>query len=146
LNQQYKAIVSFSTRMIPKDATVLSARLKLKRGAMYGNPFGELGQCWIDIKNGTGFSGSFALQPSDFQALPGKAKAASLIQESSESDLYVAAFNQKALLLIRPDSVLQFRICFERPDNNDLAPDYIGWYSGDHPLYENRPVLEVIYK
>ena len=42
--------------------------------------------------------------------------------------------------------ITQFRVSFETADNGDLAPDYIGWYSGECSVPENRPILEIIYR
>jgi uncharacterized repeat protein (TIGR03803 family) len=146
LNQQVKGILSFRTRQLPDDATVLSARLMLKRGVMYGNPLTVLGRCVVDIKSGTGFGASPLLQPMDFQSLPGKARAGVLTPVGDDTGWYLAQLGPKSFTHIDKQANTQFRIYFETADNGDLAPDYIGWYSGECAIPENRPVLEIIYR
>ena len=61
LDQQLKSITSFNARLIPNGATVISARLRLGRGSVYGDPFGQLGPCYVDARAGSGFGGSPSL-------------------------------------------------------------------------------------
>ena len=146
LNQQLKAIVSFNSRLLPANAEIVSAKLWLKAGAIYGNPFGQLGQCRLELNGPACFSGSIALQPSDFQALPTKSNAGILLRESADSDWFVANLDPKCFTALKGRGRVQFRLSFDRQDNNDLAPDYVGWYSADHATPENRPALEVTYR
>src|SRR5579859_1218868 len=60
--QQY-GFVSFDTSTIPAGATITSVTLQLTSNyASFGNPWSSLGQEQTDIKGGSGFSGSTALQ------------------------------------------------------------------------------------
>jgi hypothetical protein len=144
LNQQCKAVTAFNTRSLPNGSIITGARLRLKRGALYGNPFGQLGNCYVDIAPASGFTRSLLLQPSDFQALPAKARIGLLTPEGPDSDWYVANLDAKIFGYLIQNNINQFRIAFERADNNDLAPDYIGWFSGENATPENRPRLEVL--
>ena len=146
LNQQVKGILSFGTWQLPDNAAILSARLSLKRGVIYGDPLSSLGRCVVDIKGGSGFGKVTTLEPVDFQALPSKKRAALLTPVGDDSGWYTAQIDSKCFQFISRTAVTQFRIYFEIPDNGDLAPDYIGWYSGECPIPENRPVLEILYR
>ncbi|MFL6194817.1 MAG: S8 family serine peptidase, partial [Thermoanaerobaculia bacterium] len=65
---QYKGFLSFDTSSLPDTATIVSARLVLRRALIGGtNPFDTHGNAWVDVRTG-GFNGSVTLEPADFQA------------------------------------------------------------------------------
>ena len=89
-DRQYKSILSFDTSVIPGDATVLSATLRLRRGKVIGtNPFETHGACQVDVSTG-GFSGNVSLQRSDFQAAATVSQAATLSNATSNESWSIA--------------------------------------------------------
>src|SRR5204863_3255508 len=105
----------------PDNATVISAKLLLKRGVMYGNPFASLGHCVVDVKSGSGFGTSPLLEPMDFQTIPGKRRVGILNALGDESGWYLAQLDEKANGYIDKKGSTQFRIYFEAADNGVLA-------------------------
>ena len=144
-DKQSKAVVSFDTSPIPDGATILSATLRLRRGAVSGtNPFTTHGTCWADVQTG-GFSGSTTLQTGDFQAVATVAQAASLTNAAANGDWSEGILNAAGLLAIDKTGTTQFRVSFNLDDNDDTGNDYLGYYSGDNTTSANRPQLVVTY-
>jgi hypothetical protein len=110
------------------------------------NPFLTHGTCWVDIKGGTGFSGSTALLATDFEAPADAVQVASLSNAANDFDWSSASLDATGRALINKAGKTQFRIYFTLHDNGDGKADYMGWYSGEHLDPANRPVLEVLYR
>lgn len=145
--KQHKAVVSFDTSSIPDGATIVSATLRLRRGIVAGtNPFLTHGPCWLDIKGGTGFSGSAALELADFQSPADAAEVGALSNAASDGDWSASSINSIGLGFLNKIGTTQFRISFSVHDNEDGKADYMGWYSGENATPANRPVLEVLYR
>ena len=145
-NRQYKGIFSFDTSSIPADATILSATLKLKRSGLTGtSPFTILGTCYADIKGGTGFNGSTALETTDFQASADATQVATISDAASNNTWSTGGLNVTGIGWLNKTGTTQFRVYFATPTNNNSTYDYISWYAGDDATSTNRPVLEVTY-
>ncbi len=145
-DRQYKSILSFDTSLIPSNATVLSATLRLKRGNVKGtNPFQTHGNCWVDVTTG-GFSGNTVLQNSDFEAEATVTQSAALSIADSNGSWSIAYLDIAGLEALNTEGKTQFRIYFQLDDNDDLSNDYIGYYSGDNGNTTNRPQLVITYK
>jgi hypothetical protein len=145
--KQNKAFLSFDTSSIPDGATIVAATVRLRRGAVSGsNPFLTHGTCWMDIKAGSGFSGSTALLASDFEAPADATQAGSLSNAANDGDWSSGSINAPALQFINKSGKTQLRVYFALHDNGDGKADYIGWYSGENATPANRPVLEVLYR
>lgn len=146
-DRQYKTVVSFDTSSIPDGATIVSATLRLLRGSLTGtNPFTTHGTCWVDVKNGSGFSGSLALQNGDFEAAATAVQAASLSNAASNGTWSTGALNATGLAAINKSGTTQLRIYFNLDDNDDTGNDYIGYYSGENGTASNRPQLVITYQ
>jgi hypothetical protein len=97
-DRQYRTVVSFDTSSIPDGATILSVTLRLLRGSLTGtNPFTTHGTCWVDVQNGSGFSGSTTLQNGDFQAAATAVHAASLSNAASDGTWSTGSLNAAGL-------------------------------------------------
>jgi hypothetical protein len=134
-NRQVCSILLFTTGSLPDTAKVISARLTLQRAGVVGTP-GGLGSIWVDVNKGS-FSGSTALESSDFEA-PASAEnhrslsASGTTYATNISPVYVA---QKG--------ATQFRLCYANDDGDSLN-DMIKFYGGDADATV-RPVLTIAY-
>ncbi len=143
--QQLKGLVSFATDSLPDNATILSAKLRLKCGGITGtNPFNWGGTCKVDLRNG-GFNGSTALENADFEA------ASSVSNVCSAGMSSVSAANQwsegiftTGLGSINKQGRTQLRVYMNLDDNNDAVADYIGFYSGETTA-GSQPELVITY-
>jgi Right handed beta helix region len=142
-DRQYRGILSFNTSSLPDNAVIVSAQLKIKRQGIVGtDPFGTHGTLFLEIRSGS-FSNSAALQTSDFSAAasPGALRDPFAGLTSS---WYGAPLRNSNLLLISKFGTTQFRLVFNRDDNDDLGADYIKFFSGNSTA-ENLPQLIVTY-
>jgi uncharacterized protein (DUF2141 family) len=146
-DRQFKTILSFDTSSIPDGATVTSATLRMRRGASSGtNPFTTHGSCFVDIRGGTGFNNSVALQTTDFQAPADATQVASMSNAATDGTVSSGTINATGRGLINKTGRTQFRVYFSLDDNDDAGSDYIGWFSGNDASSANWPTLEVTYQ
>ncbi len=140
-DRQYRAILSFDTASLPDNAVIYSAMLKIKAGAKSGSdPFGTHGALLVDVRSGA-FSDDPALQVADFQALVTKPKVMAFNKVSV--NLWNNALAGSANFgLLNLTGLTQFRLRFNRDDNDDLGADYRTFYSGDSA---NKPALWITY-
>ncbi|HZF07234.1 MAG TPA: S8 family serine peptidase [Thermoanaerobaculia bacterium] len=144
-NEQYKSIVSFDTSSIPDTATITSATLRLVRGTSLGtNPFTTHGSCVADIATG-GFGGSTAFAISDWQAAATASSVATMSNPTANGSASTGSLNAAGLAAINKTGTTQLRLSFTLDDNNNLAYDYIGFFSGENATASNRPQLTVTY-
>ena len=145
-DRQVKSILSFDTSSIPAGATIQSATLRLRRGLVRGSdPFTSgFGQCLVDVQSG-GFSGSTALQGSDFEAAATATAAATLTAPAANLDWSEGVLNASGLAAINASGTTQFRVYFEVDDNDDGSDNQMGYYSGDNSVAANHPQLVVTY-
>ena len=146
-DRQYKAVLSFDTSSIPDGATIVSVTLRLLRGSLTGtNPFTTHGTCWVDVQDGSGFSGSTTLQNGDFQAAATAVHAASLSNAASDGTWSTASLNAAGLAAVNKTGTTQLRVSFDLDDNDDTGNDYLGYYSGENATAANRPQLVVTWQ
>jgi choice-of-anchor B domain-containing protein len=145
-DRQYKSVVSFDTSAIPDGATIVSVTIRLRRGTVSGtNPFTTHGTAWVDVQSG-GLSGSTTLQASDFQAAPAVLRGASLSNATSNGAWSEGVLSTAGADAISKTGTTQFRVYFDRDDNDNKRADYIGYYPGDNANAANRPQLVVTYR
>jgi len=143
--RQYKAIVSFDTSIIPDGATILSATLKLTGGGLKGtNPLTTHGPLYVDIIAGS-FSDNPALENADFQASATAMQVATMSKPLPGSRISTGNLDSAGLAAINEAGLTQLRVYFFK-DDNDNNSDWVGCYSGDSSIPENRPQLELIYQ
>jgi hypothetical protein len=137
--------VSFDTSVIPDDATIVSATLRLQRVGLWGtNPFTTLGECRIDVQTGA-FGGNAALEPSDFQAVAAAPAAGTLSNAARNGDWSAGTLGAAGLAAIDKTGTTQMRLAFELHDNGDAIADRILYGSGDQADPTLRPELLVTY-
>lgn len=129
-NRQYRAILSFDTSVLPDDAVIVSALLKIRRSAAVGTePFKTHGALLADLRTG-GFGADPALQLSDFQAAPTKAGAASF-NKTAVMQWNNAVLKSADFPAINLTGRTQVRLRHGLGDDNDLKADYRTFSSGD---------------
>jgi poly(hydroxyalkanoate) depolymerase family esterase len=144
--QQY-AIVSFDTSRIPANAVVESVTLKIVRNyASAGDAFGKLGDLVVDIKGGSGFGGSPALEPGDGNA-PADASAVCIMSTASgPGAISEGKISSSAFRYINRAGRTQFRLRFTQASATRYGTDYAGFYGGHMTnALENRPSLIIVY-
>jgi carboxypeptidase T len=146
-DRQYKSVVSFDTSSIPDGATIVSVTVRLLRGSLTGtSPFTTHGTCWVDVQNGSGFSGSTTLQTGDFQSAATAIQAASLSNATSNGTWSTGSLNAAGIAAINKTGTTQLRVYFNLDDNDDTGNDYLGYYAGENGTAANRPQLVVTYQ
>ena len=145
-DRQYRSILSFDTSSIPAGATIQAATLRLRRGILRGlDPFTNgFGQCLVDVNNG-GFSGSTALQASDFEAAATATAAASMSAPAADLDWSEGSLDAAGLLAINVSGTTQTRVYFQVDDNENGSDDLMGYYSSNNSVAANHPQLVVTY-
>ena len=144
-NRQYRGILSFNTSGLPDGVVITSATLKIRRnGPLIGsNPFDKLGILWADLR--TGPFDQLALQNLDFQS-PASVAKAGFFSKTPSNGWYSTTLYASALDNINKTGITQFRLHFGMDDNNNRAPDYMVFDSGDAINSANWPVLEIKYR
>lgn len=142
-NQQCKAIISFDTSALPQRPEVVSAVLTLRQAGRSGNPLG-LGLPLVDINSNDGFSGSPALQITDFETVADAVRVAVLRPKAGDITTDIGRISSFAFRSISTTGRTQFRIYFAQPDDGDSIADFIAWNSGENT--GDPPVLEIIYR
>jgi hypothetical protein len=142
-DKQYRSILSFNTAALPDNAVITAITFKVRQQGVVGaNPFGTHGKLLLDIIKGA-FSGSPALQAADFQA-GGGFNSLAAIPNAPSAGWYAKPLPASAFLYINNAGVTQLRLRFVKDDNDDLAADYLRFFSGNSTA-ANRPQLIITY-
>ncbi len=143
--KQYRSILSFNTADLPDNAVISAVTLKIKRAGLVGiNPFRSLGSIAVDVRNGA-FGASPSLEVDDFQAAS-DTDAAMTIPNTPSNGWYSKSLSSTYFGYINLTGITQLRLRFAKDDNNNLAANYLKFYSGDYvttPGY--RPKLIIKY-
>jgi hypothetical protein len=129
-NRQYRAILSFNTSTLPVNAEITSVTLKFKYAGVSGtNPFKTHGSLLADICAGA-FKGNSALQLGDFTHTCGKNKV--LIYTNTVVDnWYTQTLNPLDFDFVNRGGTTQFRLRFNKDDNNDFGADFLKIFSAN---------------
>ncbi|MEI7533308.1 MAG: tandem-95 repeat protein [Verrucomicrobiae bacterium] len=148
-NAQFRSFVSFDTTLLPGDATVTNATLKLNRSTVVGtNPFTWGGAvAYVDIKGGSGFSGSTALQAGDFEAAADATNVVTMSAPANNGDWSVGTLNKNSLQYVARIGTdrTQLRVYLTPATTTNASVDYMGFWPGDATTQTNRPVFVVGY-
>ena len=148
-DRQLRAILHFPTHYLPDNAVVTRALLMIKGQALVGtDPFTTHQNILVDIRSGAfGFIGPFqfrGLQVSDFQS-PSSRDAVGMIQNNPLNGWYYAWLDPSAYEYINTTGITQIRLRFQLDDNDNMAADYLRFYSGDYHRLPDRPQLTIEY-
>ena len=143
LNQQYRSILSFNTKL-PTGAVITKVTLMVKRsGAQVRSPFSVLGNIAVDIKKGT--FGTPALQLSDFQTAATRVAGMTIKNTPAAGQWYSSntLTGAQANNWISKTGNTQFRLRFATDDNNNRAANQIRFFSGNAAAgYQPQLVIE----
>ena len=129
---------------MPDNAVITKVTLKIKKQGLAGtNPFTILGGLKVDMRKPY-FGGAAGLVIGDFQAAAGKSSVATF-NATPTSNWYRALLNATGRAYVNKTGTTQFRLRFATGDNDDLAADYMKFYSGDTTTASARPTLIVEY-
>ena len=143
-DSQYRSILHFSTSTLPDNAVLRSANLKVQSKSIQGtNPFATHGNLLVDIKKGA-FSDSRTLQAADFQAAASVSSAAK-ITSAPVPGWHSVNLTSSIFGYIDKSGTTQFRLRFNKDDNDDLDADFIRFFSGNTAVVADRPSLIIKY-
>ncbi len=146
IRQQYKSILSFDTSTLPANVTILSATLRMQRGALGGNGSpSDFIAVQADIKTG-GFNGNNALETADFQDPATATGVATMSYPASNGDWSEGTLDASGLAAINRTGRTQFRLYTSLDDDNDGTSDYMGCYAGEYAKADSQPQLVVTYR
>lgn len=142
--RQYRSILSFDTSALPNTAVVTYAKIKLKLESFVGptNIFTTFGKVRVDIRKpyfGTGVG----LESVDFQAAASRGLVGAF-GTAPVSGWYIAQLNKTSFPYFNVTGYTQFRLRFEKDDDNDFAADHVRFYSGNAGD-TNKPILVLRY-
>jgi len=145
-DRQYKAFLSFNTAVLPNGAVVTKAQLKIQvQGFVGGNmftPTKTLGNLLMDIRKPY-FGTNASLTADDFQFVA-DSNGVGVLSSIPGTGWHTVTLKSAAYPFINLTGTTQFRLRFQKDDNDDLGADYLKVYSGDAPV-TNRPQLIVEY-
>lgn len=148
-DRQLRAILHFPTHYIPNNAVITRALVMINGEGQVGtNPFDTHQNIVVDIRSGAfGFIGPFpyrGLQVSDFQS-PSHMDTAGMIENNPFNSWYWAWLEPSAFEYINLNGITQIRLRFQLDDDDNMANDYLRFYSGDYEDLAFRPRLVVEY-
>ena len=148
-DRQFRAILHFPTFYLPDNAVITRALLMIKKDGLAGDdPFTTHQNILVDIRSGAfGFIGPFpyrGLQVSDFQS-PAHKDAVGMIENNPFNGWYWAWLDSSAFEYISRSGITQIRLRFQIDDDDDMADDYLKFYSGDYDGMADRPRLVIEY-
>jgi len=146
-NKQYRSYLSFNTDGLPDNNIVITnVKLKIKiQGFVGGNmfiPTKTLGNLIMDIREPY-FGTNANLVVSDFQSAVSQ-NAVGIIGSMPSTGWRTITLKTTAYQYVNLTGKTQFRLRFQKDDNDDLSADYIKVFSGDASV-ASRPQLIVEY-
>jgi len=145
-DKQYRSLLSFNTARLPDGATVTKVRLRLNvQGFTGGNiftPTKTLGNLLVDISKPY-FGSNVNLVVGDFQAAAGS-NGVGMLSSVPGTGWRTVTLKSAAYPFVNLTGTTQFRLRFEKDDNDDLGADFLMIHSGEASA-ANRPQLIVEY-
>jgi hypothetical protein len=141
-NRQYRSILSFDTTNLPDAAHIVSVTLTLTyQGQVGANPFTTHGPLLVAIRKPY-FGAAASLLATDFQSLASNSNVGTFSRTGTS---YKVTLKPAAYAYINLKGTTQFRLYFQKGDNNDNGADYLSMYSGKASNAALRPLLLVTY-
>jgi len=145
-DKQYRSFLSFNTSGLPDDAIVTKVKLKVKVQGFIGNnmftPVKTHGSLLMDIRDPF-FGANVNLATADFQSAASKSTVG-VLASAPTAGSYTVTLSTTSFPFVNLAGTTQFRLRFQKDDNDDLGADYMKIYSGDAGSTD-RPQLIVEY-
>lgn len=143
---QFMGMLAFDTSMIPANAAVIDAEIRMVVNSRRGDPE-SLGALVADLTCPLfgPFGSSEALEPEDFQHIASFPAAALLDASTPRGAEVVAPIDFLALGGINRGGVTNIRIRFEEPTNGNPFSDQITFWTGSAHNASVRPTLRVTW-
>lgn len=145
-DRQFRSILSFATDGLPDNAGISSLELKIKiQGFVGGNMFTPVkifGNLLMDIRQPY-FGLNANLTAVDFQSTA-SANSVGVLTSVTNTGWYTVVLKNTAFQHVNRTGATQFRLRFQKDDNDDMSDNYLKIFSGDAPV-ANRPQLTVVY-
>jgi len=123
---------------------ITSATLRIRKAGLVGtDPFTTHQDLVGDIRTGF-FAAADALELQDFRAA-GSLNSAFVFSSTPVDFWYSGALAPARFAYINRSGLTQFRLRFKLDDDNDLAADYMKFYSGNASTAAVRPQLIITY-
>ncbi|MBI5935697.1 MAG: InlB B-repeat-containing protein [Chloroflexi bacterium] len=141
-NKQYRSILSFNTAGLPDNAVIKKVTLKIRKQGVVGtDPFTTHGKLVADIVKPF-FGLNAGLELGDFNALANKVAG---LFGVPVKNWYHAAVGSTSHQYVSLTGTTQFRLRFQKDDDNDKVADYVKFFSGNYSDAALRPTLIVEY-
>ena len=141
-NRRYRGFLSFDTSALPDAASIVLAKVSVKKQSVTGNPFGTQGTLLADLRKPY-FGAGLPLVNSDWQASATVSSAATFAS-TLVSGFYSGPLNSSGRSNINKTGTTQFRLRFST-DAYNAAADYLSLFSGNYATVSYRPFLIVYY-
>ena len=141
---QFRSILHFNTALLPDNAIITKATLKIRKAQLMGkDPFTVLGSLLVDMRRPF-FGGNADSISGDFQAKAGRSKIAQF-GARPVNNWYIAASNAAGRVYINKGGSTQFRLYFQKDDNDDQKENLMLFFSGNYASVSARPTLIIEY-
>jgi len=132
-DRQYRSYLTFNTAGLPDNAVITSLKLRIKvQGFVGGNmfiPTSTLGSLVMDIREPY-FGVNANLAVADFQSAPSY-NAVGVLGTISSTGWRTVTFKNTAYPYVNLKGKTQFRLRFQKDDNDDMSSDFIKMFSGN---------------
>jgi hypothetical protein len=144
LDRQYRSILDFDTGGLPVDAVVVGVTIRFRRESVTGtHPLLTHGMLKVDVKGGA-FHNDPGLERYDFHAIGSRGNVGRFIKVAADG-WYRAPLRATSYPLVNLTGHTQFRLRFALDDDDDLAADYLSFFTGEAPAAADRPELIISY-
>ncbi|MFZ5858218.1 MAG: YDG domain-containing protein [Chloroflexota bacterium] len=143
LDRQYRAILSFNTGGLPDNAIITRVILRVRmQGPVGTNPFTTHGRLLAEIRKPY-FGTNAALVATDFQAAANK--TGGLFGITPVNGWYSVTIGAASFPFVNLTGFTQFRLRFQKDDNDDRGADYMKFFSSNYATANARPTLIIEY-
>jgi len=140
----FASVFHANTSSLPDNAAITSIVLKIKKQGLVGTDLFTTHQgLLVDIRKPY-FGTALGLAASDFQALAGKSNVGTFGTTPS-AGWHTVTLSSTARPYINKTGTTQFRLRFQKDDNDDKGADYLRFYSGNFTTSTFRPLLIIQY-
>jgi parallel beta-helix repeat protein len=142
-DRQYRSIVSFNTSALPDNAVIKSVTLKIRKQSVVGtDPFTTHGGLMAEIVKPY-FGTNASLVIGDFEALANK--VAGWFNITPVNNWYSVTVGSASYPYVNLTGTTQFRLRFQKGDNDNGIADIMRFFSGDYGTASARPTLVIEY-